>query len=65
MDIWHTYRIIERYTPKLASFMHSARQQNGEMSFIAINWLQYPLALIAMTLLPVIVLLATAGKSPM
>ena len=30
MEIWHTYRIIERYTPKLASFMHSARQQNGE-----------------------------------
>ena len=62
--IWHTYRIIERYAPKLASFMHSARQQNGEMSFIAINWLQYPLALIAMTLLPVIVLLGYRRKIP-
>jgi hypothetical protein len=62
--IWHTYRIIEQYTPKLASFMHLARQQNGEMSFAAINRLQYPVALIAMALLPVFVLLASRQKVP-
>ena len=62
--IWHTYRIIEQYTPKLASFMHLARQQNGEMSFAAINRLQYPVALIAMALLPVFVLLASRRKVP-
>jgi hypothetical protein len=60
--IWHTYRIIEEYTPRLASFMHLARQQNGEMSFVAINWLQYPLALIAMAMLPVIILVAYRRK---
>ena len=62
--IWHTYRIIEEYTPKLASFMHLARQQNGEMSFAAINRLQYPIALVAMALLPVFALLASRRKVP-
>ena len=52
--IWHTYRIIERYTPQLVPTMQAARQQNGELSFTAINALQYPLALIAMALLPVL-----------
>jgi len=56
--IWHTYRIVERYTPQLAPAMHAARQQQGELSFTAINDLQYPLALIAMALLPIIVWLA-------
>ncbi|HZL38707.1 MAG TPA: hypothetical protein VFC45_00295 [Pseudolabrys sp.] len=54
--IWHTYRIIERYTPQLVPAMHAARQQNGELSFTAINALQYPLALIAMALLPLLIL---------
>jgi hypothetical protein len=62
--IWHTYRIIEEYTPRLASFMHLARQQNGEMSFVAINWVQYPLALIAMAMLPIIVVVGYRRKIP-
>ena len=56
-SVWHTYRIIERYTPQLAPAMHAARQQKGEFSFTAINRLQYPVALMAMALLPIIVLL--------
>jgi hypothetical protein len=44
--------------------MHLARQQNGEMSFAAINRLQYPVALIAMALLPVFVLVASRRKVP-
>jgi hypothetical protein len=63
-NIWHTYRIIEQYTPRLVPAMRLARQQNGEMSFVAINWLQYPIALIAMALLPVIVLLAQYRNLP-
>jgi hypothetical protein len=63
-NIWHTYRIVEENTPRLASFMHSARQQNGEMSFVAINWLQYPVALIAMAMLPIIILVAYRRKIP-
>ncbi len=40
--IAHTYGIIERYTPQLAPAMHAARQQQGELSFAAINALHYP-----------------------
>jgi hypothetical protein len=62
--IWHTYRIIERYTPQLVPATRAARQQRGELSFTAINSLQYPLALIAMALLPVIVWLAWRKTIP-
>ena len=47
-EIWHTYRIIERYTPQLVPAMQAAHQQQGELSFTAINRLHYPLALLAM-----------------
>ncbi len=63
-SIWHTYRIIERYTPQLVPAMRAARQQHGEISFTAINALQYPLALLAMALLPVIVWLAWRKTLP-
>jgi hypothetical protein len=62
--ITHTYRIIERYTPQLAPAMHAARQQKGELSFTAINALHYPLALVAMALLPVLIWLAWRGALP-
>jgi cytochrome c biogenesis factor len=44
--------------------MKAARQQRGEISFTAINQVQFPLALIAMALLPVIVFLAWRRKLP-
>ena len=62
--VWHTYAIIEKYTPQLAPAMRAARQQHGELSFTAINALQYPLALIAMALLPVIMWLAWRNAIP-
>ncbi|MGC2114553.1 MAG: hypothetical protein WA656_08535 [Pseudolabrys sp.] len=62
--VWHTYRIIERYIPQLVPLMRSARQQKGEISFVAINRLQYPVALIAMALLPVIALVGYRRKLP-
>ncbi len=62
--VWHTYRIIEQYAPQLVTSMRAARQQNGKLSFVAINWLQYPVALLAMALLPVIVLFASRRKLP-
>jgi len=55
-SIWHTYAIIERYTPQLAPAMHAARQQQGELSFTTLNRLHYPVALLSMVLLPFIVL---------
>ncbi len=62
--VWHTYGIIDRYTPRLAPAMNAARQQRGEISFVAINALQYPLALLSIALLPVILLLARQGRMP-
>ncbi len=62
--IWHSYRIIERYTPQLVPALRAARQQNGEISFTAVNALQYPLALLAMALQPVIVWLAWRKTLP-
>jgi hypothetical protein len=62
--IWHTYSIIEKFTPQLVPAMHAARQQHGELSFTAINDLHYPLALIAMALLPVILGLAWRKTIP-
>ena len=63
-SIWHTYAIVEKFTPQLVPAMRAARQQHGELSFTAINDLQYPLALIAMALLPVILLLAWRKRLP-
>ena len=63
-SIWHTYGTIRRFTPQLVAPMEAARQQHGEMSFIAINRLDYPVALLSMALLPVIVLLAYRRKIP-
>ena len=62
--IWHTYAIIEKYTPQLVPAMRAARQQHGELSFTAINDLHYPPALIAMALLPVILGLAWRKAIP-
>jgi hypothetical protein len=62
--IWHTYGIIERYVPRLVPLMRQARQQRGATLFVAINWVQYPVALIAMALLPIIVLVAYRQKIP-
>jgi hypothetical protein len=62
--LWHTYAVIEKFTPQLVPAMRAARQQQGEISFTAINELHYPLALIAMALLPVIVWLAWRKTIP-
>ena len=62
--VWHSYGIIERYTPQLGPAMRAARQQSGEIGFAAINRLHYPLALIAMALLPLILLLAWRRTLP-
>jgi hypothetical protein len=62
--LWHTYAVMEKFTPQLVPAMRAARQQQGEISFTAINELHYPLALIAMALLPVIVWLAWCERIP-
>ncbi|MBR1324918.1 hypothetical protein ABIA00_001745 [Bradyrhizobium ottawaense] len=44
----HTRGIIERYIPAQAAPMRSARQQNWQLDFTAINWLHVPVALASM-----------------
>jgi hypothetical protein len=63
-SIWHTYGTIRRFTPQLVAPMEAARQQHGEISFTAINRVDYPVALLSMALLPVIVLLAWRRTIP-
>jgi hypothetical protein len=61
---WHTYFIIQDFAPQLLPTMWAARQQRGEISFAAINALQYPLALLSIALLPVLLLLARHNRVP-
>jgi hypothetical protein len=55
--LWHTYGIIERYTPSLVPAMRAARQQHGEIGFAAINKIDVPVAWAAMALLPALLIL--------
>ncbi len=60
-DVWHTYAIIKRHTPWAEPQMRAARQQAGPLGFPAINDLHYPLALLALIMLPL--LLTMRGES--
>src|SRR6185437_8093293 len=62
--IWHTYRIIELHAPQAVPAMRAARQQQGGISLAEVNALQYPAALLAMALLPLLMLGAWRGKIP-
>ena len=55
--MWHTYGIMERYTPSVVPAMRAARQQHGELSFTAINLIHVPVALFAIAMLPLLVVL--------
>ncbi|MCW5688245.1 MAG: hypothetical protein KIT76_06845 [Pseudolabrys sp.] len=62
--IWHTYFIVKDWAPQLQPTMWAAKQQKGEISFTAINAVHYPVALIAMALLPFIVFMGWSGRLP-
>jgi hypothetical protein len=55
--MWHTYGIIEHYTPSVVPAMRAARQQHGEIGFTALNAVHEPVAWAAMALLPVLMIL--------
>lgn len=55
-QIWHTYAIIDRYTPNSAPQMRAARQQRGELYFEAINRVHVQAGLVSLCLLPLLVL---------
>jgi hypothetical protein len=55
--VWHTYAIVEQFTPSVAPAMRAARQQHGELGFAAINRIHAPVALLSMLLLiPIMIL---------
>ena len=56
--LWHTYGIMERYTPSVVPAMRAARQQHGEIQFHAINLMHVPIALFSMAVLPVLIVVA-------
>jgi peptidoglycan/LPS O-acetylase OafA/YrhL len=58
----HTRGIIERYVPHVVPAMMAARQQQADISFTAINWIDYPAGLLAMALLPVLIFVARGER---
>jgi hypothetical protein len=56
-SIWHTYGIIEHYTPSTAPAMKAARQQRGEIHLAVINAIHEPVAWAVMALLPALLML--------
>lgn len=62
--VWHTYFIVHDFTPQLEKDMWAARQQRGQISFTAINALQFPLALLSIALLPLFLLLGRYNRIP-
>lgn len=61
--VWHTYGVVERYTPHLIPDMRAARQQHGEIGFITINRLHYPVALGCLLMLPLMAFYALRRQS--
>jgi hypothetical protein len=55
---WHTYGIVERFTPSALPAMRAARQQKGELDFKIVNLVHVPIALASMALLLVVIVLA-------
>lgn len=50
-SIWHTYGMMENFTPAMLPAMRAARQQKGELDFGAINRVHVPVALASLVLL--------------
>ncbi len=57
-SIWHTYDMMENFTPSTLPAMRAARQQQGELDFRAVNTVHVPVALASMVLLLATIVLA-------
>ena len=55
-QLWHTYGIMERFTPGIVPAMRAARQQRGDISFTLFNLLHVPVGLLSALLLPTLIL---------
>jgi hypothetical protein len=61
-SIWHTQGMIENFAPAMLPAMKAARQQQGELDFVAINRLHVPVALASMLLLLGVIALGARRK---
>lgn len=52
--VYHTYGMMETFTPSVVPAMRAARQQHDEIRFEAINLIHVPVALGACALLPIL-----------
>jgi hypothetical protein len=57
-EIWHTYGMIEMYTPSVLPAMRAARQQHDEVHFESVNAVHVPVAFAGMIFLPIAMFLA-------
>ena len=58
LEIWHTYGMMEMYTPSVLPAMRAARQQRGKVHFEAVNAIHVPVAYAGMVFLPILMFLA-------
>ena len=61
--VWHTYGIMQHYTPTVVPSMREARQQRGGLSFETINRIHVPIALFAMAMLPIILVIGLRAQA--
>jgi hypothetical protein len=50
-QVWHTYNMVDRFTPSAVPAMRAARQQRGELDFRNINRLHVPVGFASLVLL--------------
>jgi hypothetical protein len=61
---WHTYGIMQRYTPVVVPSMRAARQQSGRLSFEAINRVHLPIALFSLGVLSIVIVTGLRTRAP-
>jgi hypothetical protein len=63
-DLWHTRIMIEQHVPALKPPMDASRQMETGIDFDVLNRLHYPVALLAMALLPLLIVMAFRRAIP-
>jgi len=60
--VWHSYGMMQRYTPWVMPALDASRQMKRQIDFTLVNRLHYPLALLSLLLLPLIMFLLRAQR---
>ena len=54
-DNWHTESVLQTYAPHTVARFQASLQQHDRFSFVLLNWIHVPVALLATAFLPVII----------